>query len=335
MENTDYTKNLDSDKMSDNRDGNTSASSAQEKEKIDVYKYEDVQGGMSTKELDVGLWFVKSKGMFKKLFIISLIIISAISWTYSIYHFAYYVAKGMQEDQKLLDDMVNSTLIGHDYIVQISAQNISASSVLVFPLGDNKYDFLVELKNPNFRYWVDFKYCFYSDTENIICDTEFLMPGESKYIIELAKEIDSGSKNIRFTIDNISWQRINLHKYPDWSDFRDDHLNVPLENIDFKSTVQSGLSDKLGYNSLEFTVFNKTPYNYWSVDFNILLRRGEKIISVNKYNLQEFISGETRELEISWPGKLSNISDIKIIPIINILDQDNYIDYEGGSGLEK
>lgn len=330
MKNIDYTKDFNKNSANEK---NSSPEHAQEK--IDIYKYKDVEGGITTKQLDFSLWFLSSKKFFKKLFIFFLVVISAVSWSYSIYHIAYYLAKGMNDDRVLLSELAKNNLIGHDYILSISPQNISASSVLVFPLGDNRYDFLIELKNPNYNYWVDFDYCFFSDTQNIVCGEAFLMPGEKKHIIELAKEINSGSKNIRFTVDNISWQRTDLHKYPDWQNFVNYHLDIPMENIDFKSIAQSGLSDKVGYNSLYFTAFNKTPYNYWSVDFNILLKRSGKVVSVNKYNLQEFISGETREIEISWPGKLNNISDIEITPIINILDQNNYMDFNSGSGLEK
>jgi hypothetical protein len=325
MKNIDLTKNLDNEKIDDKN------SKIPKHKKIDIYEFEDVQGGMTTKKLDVGLWFVKSKKTFIKIFIVFLIIISAISWSYSIYHFAYYIAKGMQEDQQLLNDMIDTNIISHSYLVQISAKNLSASSVFVFPLGDNKYDFLIELKNPNDAYWAD----FYNDTENIICGTSFLMPNENKNIIELAKEINSGSKSVNFTIGKLSWRRLDLHKYPNWENFKNTHMNISIENSDFKSIVQSGLSDKLGYNSLTFTAHNKTPYNYWEVDFNIILKRSGKMISINKYNLQEFISGETKNLEINWPGKLSSISDISITPIINILNNNNYIDFEGDPTLEK
>jgi len=47
------------------------------------------------------------------------------------------------------------------------------------------------------------------------------------------------------------------------------------------------------------------------------------------------MSREKRKVEISWLGGLSASDDIKIVPEINIFEDDIYIKYEGGIGEEK
>ena len=63
---------------------------------------------------------------------------------------------------------------------------------------------------------------------------------------------------------------------------------------------------------------------------NIALFDGDQLVSVNKYILQNFVSGEKRNIKISWPGNYRNIR-AKIIPDINILDNSVYLKYQGSA----
>jgi hypothetical protein len=47
------------------------------------------------------------------------------------------------------------------------------------------------------------------------------------------------------------------------------------------------------------------------------------------------MSGQERQIAISWPGNVSRVSRTEIIPEINIMKDDIYIKYEGGVGEEK
>jgi len=47
------------------------------------------------------------------------------------------------------------------------------------------------------------------------------------------------------------------------------------------------------------------------------------------------MSGENRPVQLSWPGNISRIDRVEIIPEINIMDDNIYIKYEGGIGEER
>ena len=36
-----------------------------------------------------------------------------------------------------------------------------------------------------------------------------------------------------------------------------------------------------------------------------------------------------------WPGYLGRVNDVVIYPEVNILDDDNYLNFEGGTGEKK
>ena len=128
---------------------------------------------------------------------------------------------------------------------------------------------------------------------------------------------------------------MDKHEIPDWQNFYENHLDIVISETSFKSAQQSGLSEKLNLNQLDFTAENKTAYNYWQVDFDILLYSGNQIVSINRYSLADLMSGEKRLVQASWPGKFGRIDQIKIIPDINIMNNDVYIEYQGGIGEEK
>ena len=296
-----------------------------------VEDYSDIEG-LSTKKLNFGLWIIEHKALFKKLLFILLIAISAITWAYTIYGFAYYLAKGMEADQVLVQELISNKNISHDYLVNKSARNFSYSEVIVLKTETDKYDLVVKITNPNLNHWGNFEYCFYNLDQVVDCATSFIMPGEEKYILALAKELFDKSADISFLVNDLKWSRINLHNFPDWNKFSNEHLDINFSDINFNPASSSGLSEKLNLSSLEFKAKNNSPYNYWECIFNIIFYRGSTIVGINKYNLNEFMSGEEKLIEMSWPSHISSISDVKILPEINILADNIYIKYDGGVG---
>jgi len=41
------------------------------------------------------------------------------------------------------------------------------------------------------------------------------------------------------------------------------------------------------------------------------------------------MSGQTRLIQLNWPDSISRVDEVKIIPEINIMDNNIYIKYEG------
>lgn len=307
-------------------------SAAEFAEKIE--KYKDVEG-LSTKKLNFGLWYVKHCRQLRLLLIIFLIITASISWAYTIYGFAYYIIRGMNEDERLIREMANTNIIGHDYVEQISARDLKYYPIKVLNSTQGKYDFIVQIQNPNQKWSAEFDYYFLAGGKKVNRAKGFILYGETKYFMALAQEFSRKPAAVKLVIENISWSRINQHKIADWREFRNNHLNIITKDIEFKPGRQSGLSEKVSLNQLDFTAINKTVYNYWDVSFMILLYQGQNIININKYSISDFMSGQERQIQVVWSGKIVRVGSIEIIPEINIMDGDNYIKYEGGIGEEK
>lgn len=294
--------------------------------------YQDIEG-VSTKSLDFGLWFIEHKKQLRSALVIILIVISAISWSYTIYGFAYYIAKGMADDEKLISEMVRNSNPGHNYIASQAAEDLNYYPALVLKSSDKRYDFLAQLKNPNKDWWAEFYYYFTVGQTKTKIEKGFILPQETKFLLTLAQEF-SYQPQVQLVIENLRWQRVNAHLIPDWNDYYASHLNIVNSDIKFLPASLSGLSEKVMLNQLDFTSVNKTPYNYWQVDYIILLFGGDNVISVNKYSLTDFMSGQVRSVNLSWPGNLGRVSKIEINPEINIMQDDIYIEFSGNGQVK-
>lgn len=314
---------------------NQGKSPAKEKDIEAKVKHYTGPEGITTKQLEVGLWYVEHKRLLKKIISGFLIVVGAVSWPYSIYSFADYLIRGMEEDRLLVRQLVNTASLGHDYVLKISARQLAVAPVGILKSSDKKYDFYVQLRNNNQKWWARFVYYFVADGRALPKANGFILPAETKYLMALAKDFSAKPTDARLVLENIQWQRIDQHQFPDWQAYFRSHLDIESTEIDFIPSNASQLSEKLNLNQLSFNVINRTAFNYWDVGFAILLYNGDSIVNINYYTLNDFMSEQKRLISLSWPGNLGRIDKIEIIPEIDIMKDDIYIKYEGGVGQEK
>lgn len=291
--------------------------------------------GIATKQLEVGLWYIEHKKQFKMILIGFLIIMSVIFWVYGIYGLAYYIARGMNEDEILIKELVQVNGISHNYVKQISAKDLVMGPVEIIRLSDKKYDLYNKLKNDNLKWWAEFDYYFIAAGRQTQKTRGYILPKETRHLTALAQDLPYQPEDSRLIIENISWRRINQHQIADWQTYKNSRLNITGADIKFIPANANPLSEKLSLNQLSFTAVNQTAYNYWEAGFVILLYAGDRLIGINHYILNDFMSEQKRLVEISWPGNLSRADRIEIIPEINIMKDDIYIKYDGGIGQEK
>jgi hypothetical protein len=318
--------------MNNNQDNNQAKNQAKEIE-AQLKNYTGPEG-ITTKQLEIGLWYVEHRQLLKRILASFLILVAAIAWAYTIYGFAYYFTRGISEDEKLTKQLVEASAVGHDYVLQLSAKQLFIAPVGVLKSAGNKYDFYVQLRNGNQKWWAEFDYYFAVAGGQTAKTKGFILPLESKYLLALAQEVASRPDTAQLIMENISWHRLNQHQIPNWSAFERSHLNIVSTDIKF-TPASSLLSEKLNLNQLSFKVANQTAFNFWQAGFNILLYGGGALVDVNHYILDDFMSGQERAVEISWPGSLPWVNRVEIAPDINIMKDDIYIPYEGGVGQEK
>lgn len=291
--------------------------------------------GITTKQLEAGLWYVEHKQLLRKILCGFLILVAAISWTYTIYGFAYYLVRGLNEDERLIKQLVEVNNIGHDYVSLVGAKSLAVAPVGILKSTDKKYDLYVQIENDNQKWWAEFDYYFLAAGSQTEKTAGFILPLETKYLLALAQDFINPPAGAVLIMENLRWRRINQHQIPDWPDYYEKHLAIESADIKFTPAGSSPLSEKLNLNQLSFNAINQTAFNFWEAGFTILLYQGGGLANINHYILNDFMSGEKRFIEISWPGDLGRAERVEIVPEINIMRDDIYIPYEGGVGQEK
>lgn len=281
---------------------------------IDLDKYYKTAGSPSVKSLNFGLWLVTRRRLFIKGLIIALILISAVFFIYSGYNYAVYLINGQTADNNLFQAVIGNSVGSNKNLVTDLVVDVPQ----VFKDKDS-YDLAVKIKNPNDKFTARFNYCFSQGGEEKVCQGGFIFPGEEKYLLALGQHLSS-SDNISFSFKNISWQRLNTHIYPDWNNFYARHLNFPVTEIKLNESDNAGDNS----NTLEFTLTNQTPYDFWAVPFNILIFSGNNLVGVNTYTAKELKSYEVRSIKLSWSGYLGQARPVLIVPNLDIVASDIY-----------
>jgi len=285
------------------------------KPEINLNKYKD-RDGLSLKKMNFGLWLSESRAKIMKAIVIFLIALSLFFFVYSTYNYIIYFLSGAEIDP------VNVNILSPRQV-----SDIIVGSPQVFRSGEG-YDMVVDIKNPNDKYSGTYSFCFYTDETNIQCGSDFILPGETKYAAALGQKMDNQAA-VGFKITSIGWQRFDNRKIPNWTTYSNERLNFRVENLKLVLAEKSGLSEKIKLDLLEFSIVNNTNFGYREVPLVITFYSGQSLVGINSYLLKNFISGETKNVRLSWPSGLGNVTRTEIRPIINLLDDSVYLNYQG------
>lgn len=290
---------------------------SKDKENFDekLRKFDDLSG-ISVRQMNIGLWLSENRALMTRLLTIFLIVISAFFYIYSTYAYIIYF---MSEP---IDNQLEHQVMSPRNVVTPMTVGLATA----FRSG-NYYDLSVALLNQNDNFWANFDYCFYQGSREIKCGQDFILPSQEKQLIELGVDISSG-EGIIFKIEDIFWSRINRREIPNWEQFYKERIKFKFSDVNFFSATKSGLSENLKLNSLEFTLLNDTPYSYYQVDFDILFYSNTRLIGVQKYFGENIKTNEEREVKLSWPGDLSSVNQVKILPHVNIIRDSVYLKYQ-------
>ncbi|HTX87228.1 MAG TPA: hypothetical protein VMC41_04165 [Candidatus Nanoarchaeia archaeon] len=294
------------------------------KSRASLENFESEVEGVSMKTLEAGLWWAKNRQKLRIILIIFLIIVAIGSWSYTLYGFGYYLLVGMNADNRMITTLVQSKTVDQNYLNQEQAKNLILSPAGYLPNAD-KYDLYLSITNPNSRWWAAFDYCFTRPDGEKSCGSDFILPQEKKYLISLAQSFNSAPADLSFSFTDFTWNKINNHLIADWNSYQSERLAMEINNQTFTPASANEVSEKIGLNTLSFNIANNSAYSYYEVPLTIILTSGGgQIVYLDRYTLNDFTSFASRDIQITWPGAIGDVSGINIAPDVNILDQGVY-----------
>jgi hypothetical protein len=276
-------------------------------------------GEISNLQLKISYWYVKNKLLLKNYLAGVLIAVSVISFGYFFWQLAVIFIINWNTDQQNINNLPND-LIDYSYfhVTQHPAAPLISSFEAV--AGQGKYDFIAVIKNPNADFaGMNIDYQLVSGDQVVAERSGFIMPGEEKYFAFFGIEANKVANPV-LKVAEIQWSRV--HNY---ANFADPRLRFEITDKVFTPAEESGIKGSLPVSLLDFKIKNNSGYGYWQVGIYMVLKSGGKIVGANFLTLEQFKSQEIRNVEMRWYEALPQISEIEVVPEVNILNSSSFM----------
>lgn len=280
-----------------------------------VNRYTDREG-LSTKQLNVGLWYKQKTKLFFLIIVWTLVIVASVLWSYSLYFLGDYLFVGLKQERQNLGALTESINVVHYNF----DNNFALGKAQAIPLGNGHYDLIGTVINKNTQVRASFSYYFLVDGKKFGNGSGFMFPQEERMVVSPNEKIDFVPSSVALVLDQFNWQRINLHEIPDWTSFKNNRINFAVRDKLFVSASDSGLSENLDINQVSFSVVNQTSFNYRQAPFIVLLYSKGQIVAVNRYVILDFKPQKQEAVTLTITGKLPPVDNIEVTPDINIID---------------
>lgn len=198
--------------------------------------------------------------------------------------------------------------------------NLNVIEKEIVPAGDNKYDILAKLENPNAQYGVaNFEYTFslIGDDGKVISEEKgsgFILPGQTKYILAFNLESQEEPKFFDFKISSFKWTKFSEYREPD---------------INIYSKEFSLVSGGAGFAQFKGKMRNQSDYDFKKITVKAILRdeQGETI-AMNETSFNDVRVDEEREIYLNWVNPFVINPDsvkIEIEPEVDVFSSENFM----------
>jgi len=284
--------------------------------------FESVREGQLTEDkLKMGYWWVTHKVQVRRVFTLVLLLIDLALVGFAGFGFLdWYFGSGVRERGQIAQ--MTKQYSNYASLREMFAPvNLMIDSSAVLNSGEDTYDILARVTNPNMRHWVEFDYQFGSESAAVMHD--FILPGSAKYIHQLGVKSASRPGSPELLLSNIAWHRLNAHVIrPDFASWAGTRLKLQVSDTVFTPPAPT---DPLIVSRVSFNIKNDTGFGYRRVGFFVNLIGGAGLVGVNYVTISNLRPGEKRPVDASWFSVLPSVSSVEVIPDVNIFDNLVYI----------
>jgi len=272
-------------------------------------------GQINPWQLKISYWYITNKILLKKILVGFLIGFSVLFYGYAIYQLLTIF---LIDDRAWRDGLSTLTQSQTNYAQLRELQKPQPLQIISFTIvggKDGKYDFVMKVRNPNLNFNVPgVVYQLIAGGQVIAEKTGFLLPGEEKYIGFFGQTAE-GVQSATVKIADVTWKRYN-----NFNIFAQPRLRFQVSDSVFTPASESGVKGDLPVSILNFKITNASAYSYWHVGVYMVLISADQVVGANYINLDQFKSGEIRDVEMRWYESLPGVSEVEIIPEVNIAD---------------
>lgn len=201
----------------------------------------------------------------------------------------------------------------------VSINPLLVNSQKLLKVGEGDYDFLAEIKNPNFDFGASeafYELNLFDSGDNLILTKKGnmgLLPGQSGF--EIISPIKTGVEPSRaeFKIIDVTWGRLREF--------------IPQNLFSVKNQEYSG-------SKLKATLHNNSNFDFDRVDISVVLYgANNSILAVNKTDVRTMLSRTDRAFEAAFsafnPADLSSVATIEVSARTDVFKNSNFIKEHG------
>lgn len=288
----------------------------------------NIYSELNDDDLKKSYWYVTHRILFRKIGIGALMVFSLGLVLYGLVGLINFYSSG-ERDITNLTTSVTRDRMNMDLLAEANKpKDLSLGETKVLKGNQGYVDFVTEIFNPNAQWTIQsLEYYFLIGEDKTESRKDFVLPGQTKYLILFNHASNTTAVNAQLVIENIEWEKV-----PDFQSLQDRMLSFDFENAKVLSSSSSGISDEEKISVVSFDILNKTSYNYWEPKFVILLIRGDQLIAVADTFVDGLATGEKKTESINIIQSLPSSTKIQVLPDINILDPTVFKSFEVGSG---
>lgn len=269
------------------------------------------------RQIEAAIWYIKHKALLRR---VAFIVIGAIDALLIV-----FVLFGYGRDILLLPerraqelDLLKTTIASHGPALVSAVQQLELGGVELIRTGDVT-DVIARVRNPNPDWRARFSYSIGMGDKTITISNGFLLPLEERPFFH---SVRGGSGEAIFTIERLRWHRIDTHEIVDFVSWQKERLQFEINDVRF---IPSLIEGKGIVSRAQFTVVNTTGYGYYAPTFLVVLYQGSRVVGIQSVVLNELKSGQVRPVEVSWFDRVSAVSKVEVLPVIDILDPGVYL----------
>ncbi|KKR21057.1 MAG: hypothetical protein UT50_C0014G0006 [Candidatus Moranbacteria bacterium GW2011_GWA2_39_41] len=182
-----------------------------------------------------------------------------------------------------------------------------------------KLDLYARVSNPNSTFGskkFQYEFKLFDSAGSVVATKKgvsYILPAESKYVVENNVEINGVPSRIEFNI---------LDR--DWSEFVDYYERPQLKIV---NKTYGQINSGIGFSEAKGLLKNESVFNFNTIRLDIILKdANDSVIALNSTEMNTVKSGENRDFRALWlnrfPGEVMNV---EVQAGVNIFESDTFI----------
>jgi len=267
--------------------------------------------------LKINYFLLTNRKDFKKWWVILLIALGIFVVVFTFTNAILYII-GTSKQSEIMLSMAGNAINFDSIRERNKPVTLQIVDTTILPAINEKFDLVAHITNSNTSWAVEsIDYRFIINGEETDTFSDYIMPQSDKYLTVSGVDVSGDGDQVSLALDvtDIVWKRVSSEEELISIDFA-------IENIEYSNF--SSLNGIM-VNSVSANIENKSFRNFWTTKFVVVLYSNDVIAGIDYVYFDNFEFDESRLVSSQWNNLPFTVTDVVILPDMNLLDYDNLI----------